>query len=152
MFIQINSTAKDFPENSSTLIHNETASNENNFLLAKAFQNLDMLSQLPCNWDSHNGEKPSIKAINQAKLFFISFKNFFSHLPNVLSSPNITANSEGDVVLEWWFNEKKLTIYITSEQISYIKVAGERIEDMEDGLLVPQNPNQLEDLFFWLIR
>lgn len=157
LFLLGNSTATkylsvEYPKNINQ-ISNSTIYHYDDSFLIKAFQCLDTLYKLPSNWDGYNAEKPNIKAIEQTRLFF---KNFFEEvvpfLPNALLNPNITANSEGDIVLEWWFHDKKLTLYISPEQISYIKVAGARIEDMEDGILLTSQDNQqLFNLFVWLI-
>lgn len=127
---------------------------ENNPFLIRAFQCLDNLSQLPPNWDDYHAESPSIDAINQTRLFLKNCLEIFcSFLTDGLRNPNITANSEGDVVLEWWCNNKKLTLYVSSEETTYIKVAGEKIEDMEDGtLMTAQNNTQLSSLLSWLTR
>jgi len=133
--------------------HTACFTGERAFLM-NAFQRLDSLSRLPPNWDSYNAEKPNINAIKQTKLFLQNYIEIFNFPSNfILKDPNITANSEGDVVMEWWCNDKKLSFYISPEQVAYIKVAGERLEDMEDGVILPtQDNNKLINLFFWLVK
>src|SRR6266540_3497746 len=49
-------------------------------------------------------------------------------------NPNVTAGPEGEVVFEWWYGAKKLTVYVSSPNVEYIKVWGTDIyTDMEDG-------------------
>jgi hypothetical protein len=49
-------------------------------------------------------------------------------------NPNITSGSQGEVVFEWWYEAKKLTIYVSSEKVEYLQVWGTDIhEDMSDG-------------------
>jgi hypothetical protein len=53
----------------------------------------------------------------------------------------VTAGVNGEVVLEWWHGEKKLTVYVTSESVEYLKVWGDDIgSEMEDGDAAPVAP------------
>lgn len=48
--------------------------------------------------------------------------------------PNVTAGSEGEVVFEWWYGVKKLTIYVSNQGVEYVQVWGTDIyEEMSDG-------------------
>jgi len=60
----------------------------------------------------------------------------------------VSANEDGDVVMEWWHGVRKLTIYVGARAAGYIKVWGPRIDkDMEDGQVVEGN---VRPLWLWL--
>lgn len=49
-------------------------------------------------------------------------------------APNVVADADGNVVFEWWEDQKKLTIYIHPETVEYVKVWGPDIfSEMENG-------------------
>lgn len=46
----------------------------------------------------------------------------------------VTRSHEGEIVLEWFFGGKKLTVYFSADRDHFIKVWGPNIQtDMEDG-------------------
>jgi len=48
--------------------------------------------------------------------------------------PHVTSSAEGEVVLQWWNDPKRLTIYFSVHEEAYIKSWGTDIEtEMEDG-------------------
>ena len=48
--------------------------------------------------------------------------------------PNVIADANGDVVFEWWYGKKKLTVYIGDESAEYVKVWGTDIHsEMSEG-------------------
>jgi hypothetical protein len=48
--------------------------------------------------------------------------------------PNVTASAEGEVVLQWWNDPKRLTVYLSAHEATFIKSWGPNIEtEMEDG-------------------
>jgi predicted ATP-dependent endonuclease of OLD family len=57
-----------------------------------------------------------------------------------------------EIVFEWWHEQRKLTIYVASDRIDYIKVWGADMDnDMETGLIDLDN-NQLTSIWSWLIK
>lgn len=61
--------------------------------------------------------------------------------------PHVTTEGEGEVSLEWWQNDKVLTLFIDSpEQVGYLKAWGPHIwREMEEGA----NPTDQELLNLW---
>lgn len=54
--------------------------------------------------------------------------------PHRWIQPNVTANAEGEVVFEWWNDNKKVTVYITDDGAEYVRVWGPDINtDMSEG-------------------
>lgn len=50
--------------------------------------------------------------------------------------PSVTASPQGEVVFEWWMEEKRLTLYIASGEVVYVASWGVSIEnEMTDGVL-----------------
>lgn len=63
---------------------------------------------------------------------------------------NMTSTSPwGDIVMEWWNEDRKLTFYFRHDgEVEYVKVWGPDIyNDMEDGIVEPDRISQLQD---WL--
>ncbi len=63
--------------------------------------------------------------------------------------PLVNINFEHEIVLEWWNQSKKITIYVSAETIDYIKVWGADMDDeMAEGSI---NLNDdLTDLSQWI--
>ena len=50
------------------------------------------------------------------------------------STPHITTTLQGEVVLEWWKDNRKLTVYLHQDEREFIKVWGADMEtEMESG-------------------
>jgi hypothetical protein len=64
-------------------------------------------------------------------------------------NPNVTMSHEGEVVLEWWYGAKKLTVYVGTTGASFVCVWGPNVHDeMEDGAL---NSHEVASrLWLWL--
>lgn len=63
---------------------------------------------------------------------------------------NISIDQE--IVLEWWHENKKITIYVGSHTIDFIKVWGADMDnEMEDGILSLADQKTIESLWDWLI-
>jgi hypothetical protein len=67
------------------------------------------------------------------------------------SAPLCNPGSAGDVVLEWWSGAKKLTVYVTSDTVEYLKAWGPDIEaDMAEGDAADADTRR--ELWAWLTR
>ena len=106
------------------------------------------LSTLEENWDGRGSAKPTTGAINQALL---TLDNCYTVIRNnrlSWSTPHISATEEGEVTMEWWFDSKKLSLYVSDDCVEYIKVWGSDINnEMEDGEL---RFGMFFDLWNWL--
>lgn len=110
---------------------------------------LDEIKEWPNNWDSYGAKKPKSKSVESAKRF-IYLALFGVHLgPYEWMQPNITADSDGEIVFEWWKNDKKLTVYVSGNEMAYIKVPSPEIDEMEDGVL-NFSLEELRSLWEWL--
>ena len=97
--------------------------------------------------DSYGCPAPSYGTVKKAedwiiRLYFqIAFQDWIS--------PNVTSGPEGEVVFEWWYGVKKLTIYISNQNVEYIQVWGTDIyEDMSDGNA--ESIDACRKLWMWL--
>ena len=63
--------------------------------------------------------------------------------------PHITCSDQGEIVCEWWQNDKKITLYFGDNEPEYIKVWGTNIHtEMESGMLT--SGWGLTNLWLWL--
>lgn len=67
------------------------------------------------------------------------------------SAPHVALDEDGDIMFEWWNEDKALTIYVSEDEVSYIKGWGLNIEtDMEDGEAT--TPERRRELWDWLMN
>lgn len=63
--------------------------------------------------------------------------------------PLTNISPEGEIVFEWWHQNRKLTVYVLLEETDYIKVSGEDIDDdMEDGTIT--SSEDIKSLWQWI--
>lgn len=120
--------------------------------LIPCIEHLQKIKNWPENWDGYNAERPKKTAIAFAetlirKIFYISYLR-----PSTWTLPNISSDSDGNIMLEWWGkDDKKITLYVNeNNQIDYIKSSSRNIIDMEDGTLNTFDVYEHQTLFDWL--
>ncbi|MHB1949743.1 MAG: hypothetical protein ACYCQI_16715 [Gammaproteobacteria bacterium] len=121
--------------------------------LVECLISLDELSKYIENWDGHDASKPNLAAIKNTRTLLTNIFNMSYDATLNWVSPHISADSEGNVVLEWWgTNKKKITFYIgsTPNLIEYIKSSNEKINEMEDGKIDKFTPASYIQFFGWL--
>jgi len=65
------------------------------------------------------------------------------------SRPHIGTGSDGEIVLEWWNEERKLTVYIDDSETTYIKSWGANIHSqMKSGTCISDETRKA--LLDWL--
>lgn len=65
-------------------------------------------------------------------------------------SPFENKTAGGDYLYEWWYGERKLTLYRGDRLVGYVKVWGARVDsEMEDG--VCKEVGELVELWKWLL-
>ncbi len=63
--------------------------------------------------------------------------------------PLLNISCDNEIVLEWWNQSKKITIYVSEESIDYIKVWGADMDnEMEDGSISLED--DLTHLWQWI--
>lgn len=116
-----------------------------------AEQDLENLRAWGNNWDSLNSIAPKDDAINYAICAIGSFVERVAIAQKNWIAPHVSASPDGEVVLEWWNKDRKLTLYISTGIIEYIKVWGANIaSEMEDGTFSLSEEDHFEALWDWL--
>lgn len=97
------------------------------------------IEKLRDNWDGYGSLAPSERVLRHAKEVVALLQETILNSGVQWVDPHISANENGHVTLEWWNNEKSLTLFIRSEkQIEYLKAWGMDITfDMQDGEVSP---------------
>ncbi|WP_060117136.1 hypothetical protein [Burkholderia ubonensis] len=108
---------------------------------------IERLEELGENWDGYGSAKPDRDAIKRA----------IGLLPNFIRAaektggwklPHVSANETGEILLEWWKAEKKLTLFVRADGIDYLRAWGADIEhEMTDGEL---SEEAFPGLWSWL--
>lgn len=84
--------------------------------------------------DGYDVEAPNLKTIEKAASWAIRMYWDALETGRGWHKPHITADQDGDVMFEWWNRDRALTIYVSEDDVTYIKGWGLDIEnDMEDG-------------------
>jgi hypothetical protein len=79
--------------------------------------------------------QPAAIAVENALLFLQNSLDRATRLGS-WSSPHITLSETGEIVFEWWQNDKKITLYFGPNDPEYIKVWGTNMDtEMESGIL-----------------
>lgn len=115
-------------------------------VLLEAFE---QMKEWPENYDSYGSASPNSESMDHAK-------SWLTHMYAVLNAnwyqPHPSADEQGDATLEFWVDEKKLTLYFSPYTVSYVKVIGPDINtEMEDGELQRPLTDGLE-LYNWLLE
>ena len=115
----------------------------------KARQSLYALTCLNENWNGDDYARPDYQAVFYAKVWLEKLYQDVAGI-NRFYAPNVTASATGEIVLEWWNKEKKLTIFVSPDgSIEYLKSWGMDIEkDMEEGN-ADTSPKRI-DLWDWV--
>ncbi|WP_283745865.1 hypothetical protein [Sideroxydans sp. CL21] len=113
-----------------------TASVVNEIPVTSTIQKIRSMQSWGTNWDGVEVTAVSAKAVANAMALIDQLYSIATQLNIDWNAPNVTASSLGEVVLEWWNHEKKLTLYVDNEQAQYVKVWGDDIDtEMADGPL-----------------
>lgn len=73
------------------------------------------------SWDGAGSEKPRLSSIDRAmewgvKIYFLMLENDYEW-----RQPFVSADEEGDVVFEWWFQDRNLTLDISSDDATFFE-------------------------------
>ena len=86
------------------------------------------------NWDGHGSAKPVFEAVVRAYRAVLEMYQLAALSGHGWTNPNVSADENGTVVFEWWRGQRKLTMYVTASEMSYVRVWGNNIDtDMVDG-------------------
>jgi hypothetical protein len=87
--------------------------------LQEFLEEINLLSSCSKNWDGNGSEKPRLDSIRNAivwgrEIYSVMIENGYEW-----RKPLITADEEGNVVLEWWYKDRNLTLDITGSDIDF---------------------------------
>ncbi len=100
-------------------------------------------------WNGYDAPAPSHQAVQRAILWIKNLSVEVSHTGREWIEPNVTAGADGEVVLEWWRGARKLTVYITDQEVDYVKVWGINVHSqMAEG--EANSSNVCRSLWLWL--
>ena len=92
-------------------------------------QELRSLGQRADNWDGAGSLRPDDRAIGQSLALIQIMYEEATATEFAWARPHVSSSEEGEIVLEWWRNAHKLTVYIGARSIECIKVWGSNIAD-----------------------
>lgn len=101
--------------------------------------------------DGYDSEAPELNTIEDAASWIVQMYWDALETGRGWHKPHVTADEDGDIMFEWWNEDKALTIYVSEDSVSYIKGRGLDIEnEMEDGEATTSEIRQA--LWAWLIN
>jgi len=111
---------------------------------------LDQMRSWADNWNGYGAVAPDRDAITFAQGWIALMYHDATSASSIWEEPNVVADGNGDIVLEWWKGARKLTIYISQDSAEYVKVWGpDIVSQMEDGAIL--NSSVRRALWRWLM-
>jgi hypothetical protein len=102
--------------------------------LAATLERLAALRERVAGWNGYDALPPDPSAISFAETWLMGLYQQVTAQGSPWTSPHVTSSAEGEVVFEWWNDPRKLTVYCTAEDATYVKVWGpDIVTEMEDG-------------------
>lgn len=118
--------------------------------LRETLTKIHNLLSLGANWNSYDALPPDPNAVAHAERWIMSLFQMVEDLRLPWIKPSVSASPEGEVVFEWRYGRKKLTIYVGDQNIDYVQVWGTDIHSkITDGDIESVSDCQL--LWMWLI-
>jgi hypothetical protein len=97
---------------------------------------LNSFRGLADDWDGYGSIKPSELTISKSINWLSNIYDEIIEAELPWIQPSVSLSADGEVVFEWWKKERKLTFYISDENIEYILVWGADIHnEMKSGNL-----------------
>jgi hypothetical protein len=101
-------------------------------------------------WNGYDSLAPNYDAVVHAENWISRLFLEVAELDRFWIKPNVIADAEGEVVFEWWYGKKKLTVYIGDESTEYVQVWGTNIHsEMSNGDAEPIST--CRSLWLWLV-
>jgi hypothetical protein len=120
------------------------------FAIQPIKQKIRSLQSLSADWDGNGSAKPIPEAVGQAVAILPDLYRAASLTNHRWISPQVSASEAGEVVLEWWNRNRKLTVYVTASEMSVVRVWGDDIDvEMDEGTL-PDISNSFASLWSWI--
>ena len=118
--------------------------------MKETFAQIDNLLRWSAGWNGYDSLAPNPDAVAHAEHWIVRLFLEVADLGRVWIKPNVIADAEGEVVFEWWYGKKKLTVYIGDESAEYVQVCGTNIHsEMSNGDAEPIST--CRSLWLWLV-
>lgn len=110
---------------------------------------IDSLLDFEANWDGYESAKPCAEAIKNAKIWAKPIFEFVINKGWDWHQPFISTDEWGDVVLEFWYQDRNLTLDISSNEVTFFETRdADKNPIIVSGIL---EKSQLESKLKWLI-
>lgn len=130
------------------LVSFDPSSNLAALVLAPTKMELRRLLDLPNDWDGMGSPRPNKNAVRFALVHLADFCQEAALTSYPWTSPHVSV-SENEVILEWWKDDLKLSLYISEQSIEFIRVWGTNIDsEMDSGAL--WRDSNFASLWQWL--
>jgi hypothetical protein len=99
-------------------------------------ERIERLRTLEEGWNGYDVAAPKPQAIEYALSWIeLMFGDVLSASMS-WKEPHVAADEEGNVLFEWWNDDKMLSIYVSEKDVSYVSAWGaDIINEMEDGMI-----------------
>lgn len=102
--------------------------------LESTLQQVVSLAERKAGWDGYDALAPDAEATARAEMWLRDLYHDVQDHGQVWLVPHVTASAGGEVVLEWWKGPKKLTVYLSADEASFVQVWGpDIVADMAEG-------------------
>lgn len=78
------------------------------------------------DWEDEEATPPSDAAIKRARQWLKDMFRDVSSDGRTWLEPMITASEEGEVTVEWWCSDRKLTVFVSGTEVTVTKLTGVR--------------------------
>lgn len=130
------------------LVSHSADSNLTALVLAPTKMELRRLLDLPHDWDGMGSPRPNENAVRLALVHLADFCQEAALTSYPWAPPHVSV-SENEVILEWWKDELKLSLYVGEQSIEFIRVWGTNIDnEMNSGVL--WQDSDFASLWHWL--
>jgi len=118
--------------------------------LKETLTKLRNLLTLSAGWNGYDSLAPNSDAVLHAENWIMQLFLEVADLDLPWIQPNVIADANGYVVFEWWYGEKKLTVYIEDGSAEYVQFWGTNIHsEMSNGDAEPIST--CRSLWMWLV-
>lgn len=100
------------------------------------------------NWDGYGSAAPNEQAVMRAVGIISSFYTEAIQRRTGWVNPFVGLSERGDVVFEWWNDQKKLSLYVGPDTTDYVSSWGPHIEEQMDAGAA--DSSRFGDLWTWL--
>jgi hypothetical protein len=108
---------------------------------------IEELSSWKDNWDGHGSLKPKMKSIANARSWAMKINALILKLEPTF----ISADAEGNVVLEWWRKNKYLSLDVSEKYAYFLQsIDGSKIKKIRYGIKGNLTNKNLLSVFKWL--